>query len=108
MDDSHEDIELNAEELRHKINHETGRLGWPELQRHYARGVVVVVAKDLDLIEVAATIAEDNSEQFDAWASRGMIHRAQDEEAQRWEQDQTIFWSAVVAPWVLVQEITIQ
>ena len=28
-----------------------------------------------------------------------------DEDAKRWEQNKQTFWSVVVAPWVLVQEI---
>ncbi len=101
-------IELNTEELRQKINLETGKLGWPELQRHFARGVLVVVSSELDLIEVAASIAEDDAGKFDGWFKTGMIGRASDDDAKRWQEGSPVFWSAVVAPWVLVQEITVQ
>ena len=31
------------DELRAKINAETGKIGWKELERHFARGVVITV-----------------------------------------------------------------
>ena len=43
--------------LRAKLNAETGKLAWKELERHFARGVVVKVAGDLDLVEVALAVA---------------------------------------------------
>ena len=96
---------LNSEELRQKLNLETGQLSWPELQRHFARGVVVVVGRELDLIEVAAALAEDDKACFEAWIEAEQVWRATDEDAKRWHANDTGFWSAVVAPWVLVQEL---
>ena len=96
--------DLNAQELRQKINLETGSLSWPELQRHFARGVVVVVGVGLDLIEVAAALAEDDKPRMQAWLEQGVVWRALDDDAQRWQQVNTDFWAAVVAPWVVVQE----
>lgn len=96
---------LNSEEVRQKLNLETGQLSWSELTRHFARGVVVVVDPGLDLIEVAAALAEDNTSRFEHWVESGQIHRALDDDARCWEAEQSQFWSAVVAPWVLVQII---
>ncbi len=103
-----EPIELNPEDLRQKINLETGRLSWPELQRHFARGMVLVVAKELDLIEVAARIAENDAQTIAEWKASGDIHVANDANAMQWEAANTLFWANVVAPWVVVQEITRQ
>lgn len=97
--------QLNTEELRQKINLETGQLDWPELARHFARGVVVVISPSLDLIEVASAFSEDDKAQVENWVSEELIHRAMDTDAKRWESQKSRFWSAVVAPWVLVQEI---
>lgn len=94
-----------APALRHTLNLETGKLSWPELQRHFARGVVIVVARELDLIDVAEAFAQDNSAQTKAWIAGGWIAHAQDTDAQRWHHHNSIFWSLVIAPWVLVQEI---
>lgn len=100
-----EPVKLNPEELRQKLNLETGKLAWPELQRHFARGVVVVAEPKLDLIEVAACFAEDNKYQIEKWLEQGQLNRANDEHAIRWNEIQPDFWSVVVVPWVIVQEV---
>jgi hypothetical protein len=90
--------------VRDLLNSQTGKLEWPELQRYFARGVVIRVAPELDLIEIAAMMVEDNTEAFEALTDSGKITRASDEDAKAWEVDRPLFWSVVVAPWVLVQE----
>ncbi|ODU01052.1 MAG: hypothetical protein ABS89_08030 [Thiobacillus sp. SCN 63-1177] len=64
--------------LRAKLNLETAQLGWPELERHFARGDVIKV--------------------------EGRIARAGIADAEDWHTRQPMFWAVVVAPWVLVQE----
>lgn len=92
------------ETLHAKLNAETGKLAWEELQRHFARGVVVVVADDLDLVEVATAMARDDSAAFEGWLRAGKVERAGTEHAERWNQEAPVMWAVVVAPWVLVQE----
>jgi hypothetical protein len=105
---SDEPVEFTPAELRQKLNLETGKLTWTELERHFARGVVVVVDPQLDLIEVAAGFAEDNKPQIEQWLNQGHLLRAHDEHAIRWSESQPTFWSVVVVPWVIVQEIPAQ
>ena len=93
--------------LRHTLNLDTGKLSWAELQRHFARGVVIVVARELDLIDVAETFAQNNAAQTQAWIASGRIAHASDTDAQRWQHHHSMFWSLVIAPWVLVQEIAV-
>ena len=101
---SDERIELNSEELRQKINLETGSIEWSELVKHFAKGMVVVIGTDLDLIKVAECFAADDQAQVAQWIEEEKISRAQDDDARRWNEHNTEFWSVVVAPWVLVQE----
>jgi len=101
---SDERIELNSDELRQKINLETGTIEWSELVKHFAKGMVVVIGTDLDLIEVAERFAADDQVQVAKWIEQAKISRAMDDDARRWNENNTMFWSVVVAPWVLVQE----
>lgn len=91
--------------LRTKLNAETGRLSWPELQRHFARGAVIKVAPGLDLVDVALNIARDNKDAIAAWLAAGQIRRACSDDAREWHSRDTRFWAVVTAPWVVVQEI---
>lgn len=91
--------------LKQKLNLETGKLGWPELQTFFARGVVIVVNPEQDLIEVAVQLSEDNARLIEQMINNGEIIRANDEHARRWVENSLSFWSVVIPPWVLVQEI---
>lgn len=90
--------------LRAKINAETGQLGWKELERHFARGVVIKVQRGLDLVDVAARVAQDDKAEVERWLAEGRIARASADDATDWNKRQPMFWAVVTAPWVLVQE----
>jgi hypothetical protein len=95
-----------AEILRAKLNGETAKLGFSELQRHHARGVVVQVAGELDLVEVAVAMARDDGAAVGRWMKSGQVGKLSDEQASDWIARDPALWSVVVAPWVLVQERT--
>ena len=98
-------MQADVQALRTRLNQETGQLPWQEIQRHFARGVVVRVAADLDLVEVAACMASDDQNSFMPWFASGLVARASAEEAEDWNRRGASFWAVVVAPWLLVQEI---
>ncbi|MBS1212518.1 MAG: hypothetical protein H6R26_1135 [Proteobacteria bacterium] len=98
-------MQSDDENLRTRLNQETGRLSWQEIERHFARGVVVRVAPDLDLVDVAARMASDDKQGFMPWFSAGRVARASADDARDWNERDATFWAVVVAPWVLVQEI---
>lgn len=88
------------------LNAQTALISWQELARHFARGVVICVHRDKDLLRVAESLVQDRSEEVARLHEQGLLHRARDEDAIRWQQQGTEFWAVVVAPWVLVQEGT--
>lgn len=94
--------------LKAKLNQETAKASWAELQPFFARGQTVYVAPGLDLVEVALAFSEDNAAQISLWREKGQVDKVADEQAGQWyEADQTL-WSVVVMPWVLVQPEQIQ
>ncbi len=97
-------VEHLKQESEARLNAETAKIAWPELERHFARGVVVRVAKSLDLVKVAAAMIDDDKERVEAWLKAGLVARATDKDAKRWGRDQPLMWAVVVAPWVVVQE----
>lgn len=93
------------EELRAKLIGETGKLEWPELERHFARGVVVAVNPGIDLIDVAMSMANDDKAAMEKWFEAGTVRRAEAADAEAWVKTQPLFWAVVIAPWVVIQEI---
>jgi hypothetical protein len=96
---------LEPDELsRIKLNLETSRIAWKELLRFFAAGTVIVVSPQLDLIEVACHIANDNSAQIAEWMQMGHIAKVPDDLAREWLAADAVLWAAVVKPWILVQQ----
>ena len=91
-------------EIAERLNLETGRVEWRELQQHFARGVIVAVSADLDLLEAAAALASDDKASVSRWMADGLLWRAGDADARRWEAAEPVFWAVIVAPWVVIQE----
>ncbi|RLK50225.1 hypothetical protein DFR31_0115 [Alkalispirillum mobile] len=89
---------------RSLLNTETARIGWSELERHFASGAMVTVAPDLDLVEVGARFIEDDKPAVQQWLDNDRIRRTTEDEARRWAASDAGLWCVVVAPWVLVQE----
>lgn len=90
--------------MRARLNLETSRIGWRDLQTYYARGHVVLVAADLDLLDVAAELAADNKAQFQQWMDAGRVGDVSPDQARGWYDQEAELWAVVVAPWVLVQD----
>jgi hypothetical protein len=97
------DVKLQ-EVYRAKINQETARIAWKELQRFFASGVAILVEEDLDLVEVAFQLSEDNKQQVKQWLSAGKIGNVTDEQALAWYEADAEVWAVVVSPYVLVQK----
>ena len=94
----------SRDELKAKLNLETSRIHWHELQTYFARGQVVRVSPDLDLLEVATELAADNKARFEQWMNDGRVGEVAPDAAQGWYDRNAELWAVVIAPWVLVQD----
>ncbi|MBE0487334.1 DUF2288 domain-containing protein [Marinobacter sp.] len=94
----------SPDEIKARLNLETSRIHWHELQTYYARGQVVRVAPELDLLNVAAELTADNKAQFEQWMSKGDIGDVSPDLARAWYDRNAELWAVVIAPWVLVQD----
>jgi hypothetical protein len=83
---------------------ETAKIGWSELERFFARGMLLRVARDLDLVSVAEAIASDDTERVTQWLSSGLVERVQANTAADFAARDPDLWAVVVSPWVCVQE----
>ena len=92
------------EDLRTRLNGETSKIAWNELQKFYAKGRVIGVATEQDLIEVACEVSRDNKEVVEQWLQTGVIFQVDDQMARKWHENKSTHWAVVIAPWVLVQE----
>ena len=98
-------LRQDSELIRAKINSETAKIPWHELQRFFAQGKVMLVAADLDLVDVAFAVQQDDVEQVAVWTETNRLGPVTDEQARSWFDDDVSMWAVVVKPWVLVQAI---
>lgn len=87
-----------------RLNLETARITWKELGFFFARGRILQVATELDLIEVATALANDNANQVSSWLNAQQVRILPDAIAKEWATDDNNLWAVVVAPWVVAQK----
>jgi len=97
-------IDESSPSIEAHLNTETGKIRWSELEKHFARGVVVKVAAELDLVAVAAAFVRDDEAAVMEWMTAQQVWRANDDDASDWHARDPLLWAVVAAPWVLVQE----
>jgi len=98
-------IESGVDEdlLLGKLNSETAKIRWSELQRFFAAGQTLSVAADLDIIDVAVAFSQDNTKQVKGWMQQELVSPVTDTQAMDWVNLDSLLWTVVVKPWVLVQ-----
>jgi hypothetical protein len=93
-------------ELIEQLHLETAKISWLELQRFFASGKVLLINTEQDLLEVAVAMARDDAEALAKWIDELAVKYPSDEQAKIWFQQETILWTVVVKPWILVQELS--
>lgn len=92
------------ETLVSELNLETAQIEWQALERFFAAGNVIFIDSSLDLVEIAAHMAQDNHTNIEHLIQSGKIKPVSDQQAMQWQADSSTLWSIVIKPWVLVQE----
>lgn len=92
-------------ETRERLARELAEVEWQLLRAHAQRGALILVSSALDLVEVAACVADDDRERVSAWIEAGRVGKPNREQWARWEgQPDRRFSVLIVQPYVLVQE----
>jgi hypothetical protein len=90
---------------RARINSETAKIAWKELQRFFAQGHAIFIAPDLDLVDVAWEISCDQKAPLEAWMADSRVGQVSDAQALEWLEADALMWCVVIRPWVLVQPV---
>ena len=97
-------MNLTKTALINRLNSETARIPWKELQTFFATGKTVKIDNTLDLIKTAQNFIDDNAIKIKTAMDQGLIEPVSDDQAQKWLAADTEVWAIVISPWVLVQE----
>ena len=77
-------LRQDRELKRAKINSETAKIPWSELQRFFAAGKVMWIDSGLDLVDVAYALEQDQIEQVKQWTEALQLAPVSDQQARRW------------------------
>jgi len=89
--------------LSKKLNLETAKIAWKDLEPYFAGGKVVSVDPSLDMLTVAEQIVADNAELIKKWMAEEKVGQVSDSQALAWSETNAVLWAVVIKPWVLVQ-----
>lgn len=94
----------DTNQLIARLNGETAKIEWHQLQKHYASGSLIAVEPGFDLIKVAIALHQDDTAAVKQWLAEGMISDVSNQQAQTWYDKNSLVWALVLPPFVLVQE----
>ncbi len=93
-----------TDDLRSRLRGERIPALWRDLEPHARRDHVFLAAETLDLVEVAAAMAENDAPRVQDWLAGGLLRRPLPDEMRAWHDvPGTMFQMIIVAPFVLAQ-----
>lgn len=93
-------------DLKAQLQEQVAPMDWKDLIPHAQRDAIIVVDRDLDIIEVGYAIAEDKTELVQRWISEQLIQKPTVEQLSLWNQNKTDkFQTIIVNPFVLISPI---
>ncbi|MHB8708636.1 MAG: DUF2288 domain-containing protein [Desulfuromonadales bacterium] len=94
------------DDLRTKLQEELDTVDWRALRTHLHRDSVILVAPELDLVEVACCVAKDRSTEVAGWIAAGQLGKPGVAELDTWERElDKKFRMLIVTPYVLIQTV---
>lgn len=97
--------EEQKKKLIEKFKSELEQADWNALKAHHERGALFLIAGDLDLYEVACSIALDDVTSVKAWIENEKLFQPGDNEVKSWESDEyrKLGSFLILQPYVILQ-----
>jgi hypothetical protein len=89
-------------ELREQLKKDMASAPWSVLKAHHKRGALVLVAPELDLIDVGEAVMLDQTDRVQAWMNQHQVSPFPD----RIAEQQPNMRCLIAQPWVLTQELS--
>lgn len=97
----------SREKLREQLASEIGSCVSSDLHAHLTRDVVLVVAPELQLLDVATAVATDDPPTVQGWIRAAQLRKPTQQEFSLWSQEKALpFRVVIVRPYVLVQVVS--
>ena len=94
------------DELRTKLQGETGTADWSLLASHGRSDHLIIVRSDVELLEAAVAVASNNAERVAGWIEEGLLSKPDAALQSEFSKAESVFFQfIVVAPFVMAQQI---
>ncbi len=91
-----------------ELQQECAPISYKEIEMFFARGMLVLVSNDQDIIKIAQLLQNDDTCALQGLISQEKVIRGHDDHAKKWNRNNTQLMAVTAVPWLLVQEIIIQ
>jgi len=96
--------EESQKSLRESLLEGLGEAPWSMLEAHAKRDGLIFVSAELELLDVAVALAQDDGDSVSNWMSRGLLTKPDEASLKTCADDDEHQWPfAIVAPFVLVR-----
>ncbi|WP_127718461.1 DUF2288 family protein [Halobacteriovorax sp. HLS] len=93
------------ENLKEKLSSEKEAASWKILEEHHEREALLIVDKELDLIEVGISIANDEVAKVKDWLTSQQLMRPDEQMVLDFAEDDSMsFEFIIIQPYVLAQK----
>ncbi|WP_414548707.1 DUF2288 domain-containing protein [Anabaena sp. CCY 0017] len=93
-------------DLRAELTEILDEAEWDWLIPHVQRDAVIVVAQDLELLDVGVAIASDQVSSVQQWIDQQLMAKPSETQLGNWNSDRTKrFQTLIIQPYVLVKEM---
>ncbi|TVP63689.1 MAG: DUF2288 domain-containing protein [Nodularia sp. (in: Bacteria)] len=93
-------------DLRTQLTEILDEAEWDWLIPHVKRDAVIVVAEDLDLLDVGVAIASDQVLSVQQWINQQLMAKPSETQMGNWNSDRSKrFQTLIIQPYVLVKEM---
>ena len=88
-----------------ELKQECAPIYYQEIERFFAKGMLVLVEVDLDIIDVGLLIQADDTQQLNQLIKQEKVIRVNDKHAIKWHKQEAQLLVLTAVPWLLVQEL---
>ena len=92
--------------IRERFEKDLAAVDWKALRIHVQRDALILVANQLNLVEVAVKVATDDSPCVGAWIEDGLLKKPSVAQLASWELHlDKPFRMLIAAPYILIQDL---
>lgn len=94
-------------EIVDRFKTDVAEVPWKDLRIHLQRDSIIIVADELDLVDVAVAVTDDDKGEVEGWIAGGQLVKPTAEQADAWESElEKPFRLLIVQPFILVQIVS--